>query len=92
MALALIHHLSIANNVPLENVAKFFAQLGQWLIIEFVPKSDPKVQTLLASRKDIFLQYTKEGFETAFSTQFDIIKQTPIEHSERHLYLMRKKI
>lgn len=50
MALALIHHLAIANNVPLNNVADFFAQLGRDLIIEWVPKTDVQVKRLLAAR------------------------------------------
>ena len=40
MALALIHHLAISNNVPLEKVAIFLANLCNFLIIEFVPKND----------------------------------------------------
>ncbi len=38
MALALVHHLAISNNVPLVRVAELFATCGEWLIIEFVPK------------------------------------------------------
>ena len=58
LALALIHHLAIGNNVPLHYMAQyFFASLAEWLIIEFVPKSDEKVQQLLISREDIFAEY-----------------------------------
>ena len=67
LALALIHHLAISNNVPLLQVADFFAKIGKWLVIEFVPKSDSQVQKLLISREDIFPNYTREGFEAAFS-------------------------
>ncbi len=63
MALALIHHLAISNNLPLELIADFFAKVGEWLIIEFVPKEDSQVQRLLSSRKDIFPGYTESGFE-----------------------------
>ncbi len=54
LALALIHHLVISNNVPLARAASFFAQLSTYVIIEFVPKEDGQVQRLLASREDIF--------------------------------------
>jgi len=67
MALALIHHLAISNNVPLLDVADYFADLGEYLIIEFVPKSDSQVKRLLASRLDIFPDYTLEGFKQAFT-------------------------
>jgi ribosomal protein L11 methylase PrmA len=91
LALALIHHLAISNNVPLNSVAQFMSQLAEWLAIEFVPKSDPKVQTLLASREDIFPDYTRQGFTDAFSAYFEIVESNPIENSDRIHYLMRRK-
>jgi ribosomal protein L11 methylase PrmA len=90
-ALALIHHLSISNNVPFEQLARYFTELGKWLIIEFVPKSDSQVQKLLQSRKDIFDQYTREDFEGIFEEHYSIRKKEKIEESERYLYLMEIK-
>lgn len=91
MALALIHHLAISNNVPLDSVAHFFAAAGKWAIVEFVPKSDSQVKRLLATRKDIFDQYTEEGFEKAFSECFTLEKKEAIPGSDRTLYLFKKK-
>ncbi len=91
MALALVHHLAITNNVPLERLAAFFGECGEWLIVEFIPKSDSQVQRLLISRQDIFPDYTREGFEQAFSQVFTILRAEPIRDSERSLYLMRIK-
>ena len=88
LALAVIHHLAISNNVPLLQLAGFFANVGRWLVIEFVPKSDSQVQKLLASREDIFPGYTREGFEAAFSNKFRIHEAVPVKESERVLYLM----
>lgn len=88
LALALIHHLAISNNVSLPQLANFFAARCKWLVIEFVPKSDSQVKRLLASRKDIFPNYTKEGFEEAFKKHFKIYRTESVKHSERHLYLM----
>jgi hypothetical protein len=89
LALALIHHLAISNNVPLDNLARFFAACGRALIIEFVPKPDSQVQKLLASRKDIFPEYTEAGFERAFSRYFAIEKKVPVPETHRVIYLMR---
>jgi hypothetical protein len=91
LALAVIHHLAISNNVPLPQLANFFAARCQWLVTEFVPKSDSQVQKLLTSREDIFPSYTREGFETAFSTRFTIRKSELVRDSERILYLMERK-
>jgi len=90
-ALALIHHLAISNNVPLERLAYLFSEMGRWLIIEFVPKSDSQVEILLASREDIFPNYTQEGFEHAFGDYYTIHATEPIQKSERVLYLMERK-
>ena len=90
-ALALIHHLSISNNVPLPLLASFFAKAGQWLIIEFVPKSDSQVKRLLATREDVFPDYTKEGFEAAFGEVFEVVEAKAIEGSQRTLYLLKRK-
>jgi hypothetical protein len=91
LALALVHHMAISNNVPLPKVADFFAACGKWLIIEFVPKSDSQVQRLLRSRADIFGEYTRAGFEEAFKRRFKIVESSGIRDSERWLYLMGQK-
>ena len=88
LALAVIHHLAISNNVPLVQLAEFFAETGKWLVIEFVPKSDSQVKKLLTSREDIFPHYTSEGFEAAFKTRYNILKAVNVNESERVLYLM----
>ncbi len=91
MALALIHHLAISNNVPLPLLADYFHALGRWLIIEWVPKEDSQVQKLLASRQDIFTNYHLEGFEAAFSPFFTTLEKVALQDSPRLLYLMECK-
>ena len=91
LALALIHHLAIGNNLPFEMISTYFSELAEWLIIEFVPKTDSQVELLLSSRKDIFSGYTIENFEVSFSKDYSIIDKRQIEGTERTLYLMRKK-
>lgn len=89
MALALIHHLAIGNNVPLPMIASFFAEIARHAIVEFVPKDDPMVQKLLVTREDIFADYTRNEFERAFGERFAIERAEPIEGSQRVLYLLR---
>ena len=91
MALALVHHLAIAHNVPLPRVAEAFARLGRTLVIEFVPKSDSQVGRLLRNRADIFPDYTEPEFERAFSDHFVIESRASIPGSERSLYRMRRR-
>jgi ribosomal protein L11 methylase PrmA len=91
MALALIHHLAITNNLPLEVIGRSFAQLGQWLIIEFVPKTDSQVRRMLATRNDTFPDYHQFGFELAFERNFEVRRREMIKGGHRTLYLMRRK-
>ena len=91
LALALIHHLAISNNVPLDRVARFLARAGRSLVIEFVPKSDSQVRRLLATRADIFPDYHIDGFLRAFAHYFDVVDSRPVEGSERTLYFMRRR-
>ena len=91
LALALIHHLAISNNLPLFDIADLFYQICHFLIIEFVPKSDPQVQKLLSTRDDIFPDYTQAAFEYEFSRFFEIKFSKPVGKSERLLYLMETK-
>jgi SAM-dependent methyltransferase len=91
LALALIHHLAIANNVPLERVAECFQPLGRFLLLEFVPKEDSQVKRLLSTREDIFSQYTVEGLKQAFSPYYRVEKEIPVEGSKRIMFLFEAK-
>ncbi len=88
MALALVHHVCISNNVPLLKAARFLSRLAPFLIIEFVPKEDSQVQRLLATRDDIFPNYDQAHFEGSFRTFFRIKRSAEIRDSKRTMYLM----
>jgi len=91
LALALVHHLVVSNNVPFNRIAEFLGDICRSLIIEFVPKSDSQVQRLLATREDIFPDYTQQCFENEFKKYFRIESSAGIRDSQRTLYLMRKR-
>ncbi len=91
LALALIHHLAIANNTPLPDIAAWFSRLTRWLVLEFVPKEDSQVQRLLSFRADIFEDYNEAGVEKAFAGAFRIVSRQPIRESARILYLMERR-
>lgn len=92
MMLAVIHHLAISNNVPLEKTAAWLACICRELIIEFVPKEDSQVRILLATREDIFPNYTQHGFEEAFGKFFTLSKSHKVEGSQRTVYLMQSSM
>ena len=91
LALALVHHLAISNNLPFDKIAQYFARLGRSLVVEFIPKDDSQVSRLLVSREDIFDGYTQTGFEDSFSSYFTIEHREPVAGSGRVLYMMRRR-
>lgn len=91
LALALVHHIAISNNVPLDRLARFLAAAGRQLIIEFVPKEDSQVRRLLATREDVFPDYHLQGFRAAFATEYETLREEPVAGSERVLFLMRRR-
>lgn len=91
LALALVHHLRISGQAPLVHIAGFLASLGDHLLLEFVPKSDPMVQTMLAHREDIFEDYTIEGLAAAMSSHWELLDTQPVPSSHRTLHLYRRR-
>lgn len=72
MALALVHHLRIRENIPFENLAKFFSRLGRTLVVEFVTPQDPILKAMLHPGRPAPDDYTVDGFVRAFSREFTL--------------------
>jgi ribosomal protein L11 methylase PrmA len=91
LALALVHHLAIGHNVPFDRQAAFFASVARALVIEFVPKADSQVLRMLATREDVFDEYSQDAFEQAFCARFAIEEVTRVAESQRTVYVMRRR-
>jgi ribosomal protein L11 methylase PrmA len=86
LALAILHHIVISGNVPLQRAVAYLVDLAPSGIIEWVPKSDPMVQTLLRNREDIFANYSDAVFEQALLRNgAQIVKKEKLENG-RTLY------
>lgn len=92
LALALIHHLIIGNNLNFEQVSNFLLRFTKkLLIIEFVSKDDSQVKKMLSTREDVFEHYDEFEFENKFKKNFTILKKEVIKQSNRILYLMKRR-
>ena len=91
MALALIHHIAIGNNVPLGSIVAWLARLGDNAVVEWIPKEDAMVQRLLETREDVFDDYGQEAFERAINEAFDIVSCERIDDSLRCLYVLVRR-
>jgi len=91
LALAPIHHLAISRNVPLPMLMGLLANLAPYAVVEFVPKEDPMVHRLLATRRDVFPDYSLDGFRAAAGERFEVVNESSIEDSARVLFLLQRR-
>ena len=77
--------------MPLLKIAEYFSKLGEWLIIEFVPKGDPMVGELLALREDVFPDFTEECFAQYLTAKAEIVATSPPTKSGRKLFRFRRR-
>ena len=89
LCLALIHHMVITANVPLDDFVSWLAELESHLIIEFVTREDAMVKRLLQTKEDIFDDYNLQSFETSIGRRFQIIDQLRLPGGTRVLYFLR---
>lgn len=91
IALAFEHHLAIAHNAPLDDVVKWIIGVAPCGIIEFVPKSDPTIQKMLALREDIFLNYDEGNFVRAVEARGKITDRKTVSSTGRTLYAFERR-
>jgi SAM-dependent methyltransferase len=91
MGLAIVHHLHITNFLSFAQIAELLAKFNsKYLIIEFVPIQDSKVQLLIKNKQKDFSSYTQENFTKALLEYFKLMKIKKIEGSDRELLLLEK--
>ena len=91
LALAVVHHLAIGRNIPLQDVVAWLVGMAPEGVIEFVQKSDPMVQTLLRLREDIFDDYCEEAFVQHLECSADIVKSATVSATNRRLYWFKRR-
>ncbi len=86
IALAFEHHLSIAKNIPLEQVVSWLISLSPNGLIEFVPKNDITIQKMIELKGDIFPNYSEKNFENFVSKESKILSKNKVSSSGRIIY------
>ncbi len=86
LALAFEHHLAVGRNIPLDSVVSWLVNLAPKGIIEFVPKSDPRIQQMLTLREDIFTEYDQKTFTTLLERNARIVRAESVSATGRHLF------
>lgn len=83
--LAVIHHLVIGRNIPLQELVQWIIATSPSGIIEFVPKSDPMVKQMLSNREDIFTDYDETCFKRYVTSSAEIVREIRFEQNDRYL-------
>jgi ribosomal protein L11 methylase PrmA len=91
VALAVIHHLAIAKNIPLDMAVDWLMGLAPQGVIEFPSKADPMVQQLLKNRADIFPDYTEEAFLAHVAERGAIVRQERLGETGRLIVAYQRK-
>ncbi|MGB8030525.1 MAG: class I SAM-dependent methyltransferase [Terracidiphilus sp.] len=74
LMLAVVHHLILRHQLPLTHIAALCAALTQrWLLLEWVPPSDPMFQEWLRGRNDLYGHLTEDDLTHAFAPHFAVV-------------------
>lgn len=91
MMLAVLHHLLVADQIPLECTAELVRGLCcRWLLVEWVPPSDPKFQELSCGRDRLYAHLNEGKFLAAFSRHFRPVRRLEVGNG-RVLHLLETR-
>jgi hypothetical protein len=92
LGLALVHHLHISNRLSFDKISLIFACFSnEYLIVEFIPIADKKVQILTKGKSINLMNYNEDHFIKALSSWFLIKEVISLKDSGRSLFLLEKK-
>ena len=73
LMLAVIHHLILREQLPLGHIGDLCASLtSRWLVVEWVPPSDPMYQEWLRGRDDLYGKLSENDLRQSFAAHFHV--------------------
>ncbi|MEQ8860768.1 MAG: hypothetical protein RIC56_19155 [Pseudomonadales bacterium] len=88
LCLALIHHIVISSNIPLDEFVGWLRDRNSEVIIELVGLRDAMTKMLLRNRVNQYEELTEANFEKVVSSCFDISDSQPLKGGHRKLYFL----
>jgi hypothetical protein len=90
--LAVMHHILVTERIPMEDLLDLADQLTKRdLLIEFVGPEDPMFRRIVRGRDRLYSNITRESFESAAKTRFELLRSEQIDGLHRWLYLYRRR-
>jgi SAM-dependent methyltransferase len=91
LMLAVIHHLILREQLPLTHIGELCASLThRWLVLEWVPPSDPMYQEWLRGRDELYGSLSESDLLNAFSPFFRVLDRTELGNQRVVLLFERK--
>jgi len=92
LGLALVHHLHFSNRLSFEQISLIFDSFSnKYLIVEFIPINDNKVQILIKGGPFNLMDYNEDYFVKVLSSWFINKETISLKDSGRRLFLLEKK-
>jgi ribosomal protein L11 methylase PrmA len=92
VAFALLHHLSLIENVPFSKIAELFGSFGDQLIVEYISPDDPNAAAMLTKKPILYNRVSLESFRNAFSQVYDFNGEYMLPDGNRIIFhLVPKK-
>jgi len=91
LCLALIHHIVITANIPLEEFIGWLRDFDSEVVIEWVGLEDSMTKMLLRHRANQYSELEPSNFERIIRSRFDIITAEPLKGGMRKIYHLSPK-
>jgi len=91
MMLAVIHHLLLSSQIPMDRIAALCANLTtRNLIVEWVPPTDVKFRELVRGREALCGHITEIAFREAFLRHFTVARECRLANGRVLLHLRKR--
>jgi len=91
MMLGLIHHLLVADQIPLGQIAWLLRELTtQYAIVEWVPRADPRFADLVRGRDALYSHLDEAAFLNAIDVHFTLVTREQLSNG-RTLFLLKAR-
>jgi SAM-dependent methyltransferase len=93
LLLAVVHHLTVTDGVPLPEVFRLVAGLIRGgVIVEYVPPEDSMFQRIIRNKEHLVPRLQRANFEAAFAPFFELVAVAAIAGSGRIMYSLAKRV
>lgn len=75
ICLAFIHHICVANNIPIDQFINYLGKFSNNILLEFVSSEDPMVINLSFNKKNVIKDYTLDNLRKILKIKYKNISE-----------------